>query len=452
MASTVPTGRSAARRRLTRAQVRTVAAATVGAVLEWFDLLVYAMFAVVLAKEFFPTSDPAVSLLLSLGTFALAWLVRPIGAVVIGAYGDRAGRKPALVLSAGLMMAGTLLTGLLPPYASIGLAAPLLMMLARLLQGFSAGGEFGSATALLAEQDPTRRGFFASLQWSASGLAVFLAASSAFAINSLLNPAEVASWGWRLPYLFGLLIGPAAWYIRSRGEETPEFIVTAMAQGMAANPVMEVASHDKLRVLLGAGVVAAGAAGSYTINYMPTFAATQLHMGASTALVGTMAAGIVNTLLPPVFGHLSDVWGRFRVMGIFGVIGLVLIYPLFLWVLASPTLATLIAIQALVALVFYCGYYATVPSFLAELFPTRRRTTGISIAYVLAQLVFGGVTPLVVSALIAATGNAAAPGLYLAGVTLLSLACLAACWRLKAGETPLPDGQLLAEAVAPEVR
>jgi MHS family proline/betaine transporter-like MFS transporter len=415
---------------LSRGQLRTVIAATVGAVLEWFDLLVYAMFAVVLAKQFFPTADPSVSLLLSLGTFALAWLVRPIGAVVIGAYADRAGRKPALVLSAGLMMAGTLLTGLLPPYSSIGLAAPILMMVARLLQGFSAGGEFGSATALLAEQDPARRGFYASLQWSASGLAVFLAATSAFAINSLLTPDQVASWGWRLPFLFGLLIGPAAWYIRSRGEETPEFLATAMA----ANPLAEVASQDKLRILLGAGVVAAGAAGSYTINYMPTFAATQLHMGPATALVGTMAAGAVNILLPPVFGHLSDVYGRFRVMGLFGAIGLCLIYPLFLWVLASPTLVTLIVIQALVALVFYCGYYATVPSFLAELFPTRRRTTAISIAYVLAQLVFGGVTPLVVSALIKATGNAAAPGLYLAAVTLLSLCCLAACWRLKAAD------------------
>jgi MHS family proline/betaine transporter-like MFS transporter len=418
------------RGRLSRAQIRTVIAATVGAVLEWFDLLVYAMFAVVLAKEFFPTADPSVSLLLSLGTFALAWLVRPIGAVVIGAYADRAGRKPALVLSAALMMAGTLLTGVLPPYSAIGLAAPLLMMLARLLQGFSAGGEFGSATALLAEQDPARRGFYASLQWSASGLAVFLAATSAFAINSLLTPDQVASWGWRLPFLFGLLIGPAAWYIRSRGAETPEFLATEMA----ANPVAEVASLDKLRVLLGAGVVAAGAAGSYTINYMPTFAATQLHMGPTTALVGTMAAGIVNVFLPPVFGHLSDVYGRYRVMGLFGVIGLCLIYPLFLWVIASPTLVTLVAIQALVALVFYCGYYATVPSFLAELFPTRRRTTGISIAYVLAQLVFGGVTPLVVSALISATGNAAAPGLYLAGVTLLSLCCLAWCWRLEAAD------------------
>jgi MHS family proline/betaine transporter-like MFS transporter len=427
MATTSPTGHSLMPGRITRGQTRTVIAATVGAVLEWFDLLVYAMFAVVLAKQFFPTSDPSVSLLLSLGTFALAWLVRPIGAVVIGAYGDRAGRKPALVLSAGLMMAGTLLTGLLPPYASIGLAAPLLMMVARMLQGFSAGGEFGSATALLAEQDPERRGFYASLQWSATGLAVFLAASFAYIINSVMTPDQVASWGWRLPYLFGLLIGPAAWYIRSRAEETPEFLATPMA----TKPVAEVARQDKLRVLLGAGVVAAGAAGSYTINYMPTFAATQLHMGPTTALIGTMVAGAVNTVLPPVFGHLSDLYGRFMIMGIFGALGLCIIYPLFLWVLASPTLFTLIVIQVIVATVFYCGYYATVPSFLAELFPTRRRTTGISIAYVLAQLIFGGVTPLVVSGLIKATGNAAAPGLYLAAVTLLSLCCLALCWRLK---------------------
>jgi MHS family proline/betaine transporter-like MFS transporter len=319
-------------------------------------------------------------------------------------------------------------------------------MMARLLQGFSAGGEFGSATALLAEQDPARRGFYASLQWSASGLAVFLAASSAYAINTLLTPDQVAAWGWRVPFLFGLLIGPAAWYIRSRGEETPEFLATTMA----TNPVAEVAAQDKLLVLLGAGVVAAGAAGSYTINYMPTFAATQLHMGPTTALIGTVVAGLVNTVFPPLFGHLSDRYGRFLVMGLFGTLGLLLIYPLFLWVLASPTLGTLILIQVIVALVFYCGYYATVPSFLAELFPTRRRTTGISIAYVLAQLVFGGVTPLVVAALINATGNRAAPGLYLAGVTLLSLVCLWACSRvMKAGSALSQDdpGSIASDAI-----
>jgi MHS family proline/betaine transporter-like MFS transporter len=430
MAITSASGRSILPGHLSKAQTRTVIAATVGAVLEWYDLLVYAMFAVVLGKQFFPGSSPAGSLLLSWGTFALAWLARPLGAVVIGAYGDRAGRKPALVLSAGLMLAGTLLTGILPPYASIGVAAPVLLMAARLLQGFSAGGEFGGATAMLAEQDPERRGFYASLQWSATGLAVFLAAGFAFVINSVLMPDQVEAWGWRLPYLFGLLIGPAAWYIRRRGEETPEFTHTAMA----AHPIVEVASRDKLRVLLGAGVVAAGAAGSYTINYMPSFAATQLHMGAATALIGTMVAGAVNTFLPPLFGHLSDVYGRYRIMGLFGAIGLCVIYPLFLWVLAVPTLFTLIAIQVVVAAVFYCGYYATVPSFLAELFPTRRRTTGISVAYVLAQLAFGGVTPVVVGMLINATHNPAAPGLYLAAVTMLSLACLAGCWWLRRGE------------------
>jgi MHS family proline/betaine transporter-like MFS transporter len=430
-------------RPITRAQLRTVASATIGAVLEWFDLLVYAMFAVVLGKQFFPAADPAISVLLSLGTFALAWLVRPIGAVVIGAYADRAGRKPALVLSAGLMMAGTLLTGILPPYATIGLAAPVLLMLARLLQGFSAGGEFGSATALLAEQDPARRGFYASLQWSASGLAVFLAATGAYAINALLTPEQVASWGWRIPFLCGLLIGPAAWYIRSRAEETPEFLTTAMA----ANPVAEVAARDKLRVLLGAGVVAAGAAGGFTINYMPTFAATQLHLGPSTALIGTMAAGVVNILFPPLFGHLSDRFGRFVVMGLFGAIGLVLIYPLFVWLLASPTLGTLVLIQVIVALVFYCGYYATVPALLAELFPTRRRTTGISIAYVLAQLAFGGVTPLVIAALIGATGNRAAPGLYLTAVTLLSLLCLWGCRRLRLAD-PILEAPALEAGIA----
>jgi MFS transporter, MHS family, proline/betaine transporter len=147
-----------------------------------------------------------------------------------------------------------------------------------------------------------------------------------------------------------------------------------------------------------------------------------------------MVAVSLNTVLPPVFGHLSDVYGRIRIMGLFGALGLCVIYPLFLWLLARPTLFTLIAIQVIVATVFYCGYYATVPSFLAELFPTRRRTTGVSIAYVLAQLAFGGVTPLVVGALINTTGNAAAPGLYLAAVTLLSLCCLAWCWRLEVSQ------------------
>jgi MHS family proline/betaine transporter-like MFS transporter len=407
-------------------RLHTAVAANIGALLEWFDLILYALFAVVLGKQFFPSSDPNVSLLLSLGAFAISWLVRPLGAIVIGAYSDRAGRKPGLTLSAGLMMLGTAMIAFMPSYASIGMAAPILVVVARLIQGFSAGGEFGSATALLAEQDPNRRGFYASLQWAASGFAVLLASLAAYAVNTLLTPDQVAAWGWRVPFIFGLLIGPVAVYIRSQLDEPEEFLEADHAD----SPMAELLATDKTRVLLGAGLVAAGACGSFLNTYMPTFAFTKLGLPASQALLGTVTAGVINTLLPPVFGGLSDRVGRTKVMATAGVVGLLMIYPLFRWLIASPSIGTLVTIQALIALVFYCGYYATVPAALADLFPVRRRTSGVSVAYVLAQTLFGGVTPLVVGWIVATTGDPTSPGIYLGVVMLLSLACLAASARL----------------------
>jgi len=415
--------------RMPASRARTAVAANLGAVLEWFDLVLYALFAVVLGRTFFPNNDPNVSLLLSFGAFAISWLVRPLGAVVIGAYSDRVGRKPGLTLSAALMMLGTAMIALMPGYDSIGLAAPVLVLVARMIQGFSAGGEFGSATALLAEQDPARRGFYASLQWAASGLSVLLASLAAFAVNALLTPDQVASWGWRVPFLFGLLIGPVALYIRSQLDEPEEFLRAERAE----QPMAELLATDKARVLLGAGIVAAGACGSFLNTYMPTFAFTKLGLPQSQALLGTIAAGVINTLLPPVFGALSDRAGRARVMAVTGVVGLLMIYPLFRWLIASPTTGTLVTIQALIALVFYCGYYATVPAALADLFPVRRRTSGVSIAYVLAQTLFGGVTPLVVGWIVATTGDPTSPGLYLGAVMLLSLCCLAAGARFLGG-------------------
>jgi MFS transporter, MHS family, proline/betaine transporter len=406
--------------------LRTAIAANIGAVFEWYDLLLYALFAVTLSKQFFPQGDPNSAVLLSLGTFAIAWLVRPIGAVVIGTYADRAGRKPALVLSVGLMMLGTLITAVLPGYATIGLAAPVLLVLARLIQGFSAGGEFGSATALMAEQDPRRRGFLASLQWAASGFAVFLASMFAYVINQTLDPAQVASWGWRIPFVFGLLIGPVGWYIRRAMDESPEFATTVHS----STPLREALTHDTWRILAGAGAVAAGAAGSFTNAYMPTFAITKLGLGASAAVVGTIVAGLINSTLPMWFGHLSDRFGRLPVMWTFGVLGLVMIYPMFVWLIASPSVGTLVACQALLAVVMYCGYYATVPALLSDLFPTRRRTTGISISYALGQLLFGGVTPLVVGWIVTRTGDPTSPGIYLSAVVVVSLLSLVACRRL----------------------
>jgi MHS family proline/betaine transporter-like MFS transporter len=410
--------------RTARSRLRTSIACNIGAAFEWYDLVLYGLFAVVLSKQFFPSGSASTSLTLSLGAFAIAYLVRPLGAMVIGAYADRNGRKSGLLLSAGLMMLGILVTAVLPNYQAIGIAAPILMVLARMLQGFSAGGEFGSATALLSEQDPARRGFYASLQWASSGFAVLLASLAAYAVNRNLTAEDVANWGWRLPFLFGLLIGPVALYIRHNMEESPEF--EAIPQHA---PLLELASHDKLRILAGAGVVAVGAAGSYLNIYMPTFAYTHLHLSNANALLGTITAGVINTILPPFFGALSDRLGRIRVMATAGVVGMLIAYPLFLWLLASPTVVTLICIQAILNTVFYCGYYATAPALLADLFPARNRTSGVSIAYVLAQLLFGGITPLIVTQLVASTGNPASPGLYLVGAAILSLACLWACRR-----------------------
>jgi MFS transporter, MHS family, proline/betaine transporter len=408
-----------------RARLRTAIACNIGAVFEWYDLVLYGLFAVILSKQFFPAGDPTTQIALSLGTFAIAFLVRPLGALTIGAYSDKHGRKSGLVLSAGLMMLGILLTAVLPNYATIGVAAPIILVIARMLQGFSAGGEFGSATALLAEQDPERRGFYASLQWAASGFAVLLASLAAYAVNKFLSAEDAASWGWRIPFLVGLLIGPVALYIRNRMDESPEFHEVAHH-----HPLLELAQHDKRRILAGAGIVAVGAAGSYLNVYMPTFAYSQLHLPNSSAVLGTVTAGVINTLLPTFFGGLSDRLGRIRVMATAGVIGALIAYPLFLWLLAVPTVTTLICIQAILNAVFYCGYYATAPALLAELFPTRNRTSGVSIAYVLAQLVFGGITPLTVTWLVHATGNQAAAGLYIVFAACLSLFCLWACRRL----------------------
>src|SRR6185437_3442389 len=199
-----------------------IVAATIGNILEWFDFLVYGYFASTLAQVFFPTSNPTVSLLITFAAFGLSYVARPLGAVVIGTYTDRAGRKAGLTLSIGLMMVGTTLMVITPGYATIGIAAPLIIMLARMLQGFSVGGEFGSAVAFLVEHGHERRGFSASWQWASTGIISVIVALFGIVLTTNLSHDQLVSWGWRIPYLFGLLVGPAGLYIRSKMVETPE--------------------------------------------------------------------------------------------------------------------------------------------------------------------------------------------------------------------------------------
>src|SRR6201987_4083691 len=207
----------------TRASLtKVIVAASLGNAMEWFDFLVYGYFAVTISKVFFPSANETASLLAALGTFGAAYVVRPIGAIVIGAYTDRYGRRAGLTLSILLMVIGTTMTAVTPGYATIGLAAPILILLARLTQGFSVGGEFGSAVTFLAEQTASRKGFVASWQWASTGIPGPLASGFGILLTSLLSPEQLVDWGWRVPFLFGILVCPVGLYIRRRLDEPPE--------------------------------------------------------------------------------------------------------------------------------------------------------------------------------------------------------------------------------------
>src|SRR5580692_7572644 len=229
---------------------KAVVAAVIGNVLEWFDFVIYGFLAVTIAEVFFPTGNPTVSLLVTFGAFGLAYLVRPLGAIFVGSYSDRHGRKAGLTLSIALMMIGTTLMALTPGYATIGLAAPVMITLARLLQGFSVGGEFGSSVAFLSEHGSKRRGFAASWQFSVAGLITALASLFGIALNTLLSHDQLLTWGWRLPYFFGMLVGPAGLYIRSRLAETQEFLEAEQPEGTR---IRELLSKHPLPVLLAIG-------------------------------------------------------------------------------------------------------------------------------------------------------------------------------------------------------
>src|ERR1700687_1894752 len=203
---------------------RLIVAATIGNVFEWFDFIVYGFFAVTIAEVFFPASNPTVSLLVTFGTFGLAYLVRPLGAVIVGTYTDRAGRKAGLTLSIGLMLIGTALMVVTPGYATIGIAAPIIITIARVIQGFSVGGEFGSAVTFLVEHAGERRGYVAGWQWASIGIVSVIVSLFGLTLTTLLSHEQLVDWGWRIPYVFGLLVGPVGLYIRSRIAETPDFL------------------------------------------------------------------------------------------------------------------------------------------------------------------------------------------------------------------------------------
>src|SRR6202521_2220948 len=278
---------------------RLIFAATIGNIFEWFDFVVYGFFAVTLAEVFFPTGTPTASLLVTFGAFGLAYVVRPLGAIVVGGYTDRAGRKAGLLLSMALMMIGTTLMAVTPGYATIGLAAPVIITLARLLQGFSVGGEFGSAVTFLAEHGGGRRGFSASWQFATGGIIPALASLFGVALTSLLTHDQLVDWGWRIPYFFGMLIGPAGLYVRAKVVDTPEFIA---AEKPATIPVSDLLRRHPVAVLLAIGISIISNSSFYLLLYIPTFGVKQLHLPEYTGFVATLIGGVILAIGSPLFG------------------------------------------------------------------------------------------------------------------------------------------------------
>jgi MHS family proline/betaine transporter-like MFS transporter len=402
-----------------RSSLRIVTAASIGNALEWFDLLIYGYFAVTISRLFFPSDDQTVSLLLALGTFGASYLVRPFGAIVLGAYADRAGRKASLMVSIVLMMIGTTLMVVVPTYASIGVLAPLFVLFARLLQGFSVGGEFGSSTSFLVEHGPDRKGFFASFQWAGQGFAAVLASLFGVGLTTALTADQLNAWGWRLPYIFGLLIGPIGLYIRRRVDETPEFL----AAEATSTPVRDVLRDQWGRVLLAIGLAVVSNSSNYLILYMPTYAVKQLSLPQSSGFAATLLGGIILTVGSPLIGHSSDSLGRTRIMQVAAGLFVISAYPAFVLLTGYASLLVLIGIVCWLSLLKTI-YSGVMPSLMAEIFPTRTRVTGMALSYNISVPIFGGFAPFISTWLIELTGNSLAPSFYLMLTALVSLGAL----------------------------
>ena len=389
-----------------------ITAAVIGNALEWYDFIVFGFFAVVIARLFFPSDSPYASMLLTTATFGVGFVMRPVGGVLLGIYSDRKGRKAALLLIIGLMTLAIAMIAFAPTYAAVGIIAPLIIVLARLLQGFATGGEFASATVFLIESAPShRRGFYGSWQMVGQGLAVLTGALLGALVTHTLSPGALDSWGWRIPFLFGLIIGPIGLYIRRHLEETDAFLEARAAPVKKLGLRTTFASRLK-ELAVCVGIVTNGTIAFYVILlYMPTFARTQLHLPLEDAFLAQSVSLVFMIALIPLFGALSDHIGRRPIMISSLVLFLGLVYPLFYWVHENPTFGNLMLMQIVLCSVLG-AFFGPMSTALSEQFPTRTRSTGLAIAYNIAVMVFGGFAQFFVTWLIDATGSPIAPAFY----------------------------------------
>ncbi|AXV83442.1 MFS transporter [Ralstonia solanacearum] len=393
---------------------KVVVAAVIGNLLEFFDFTVYSYFALTIGKLFFPADDPVTSSLLAFAVFAVGFVMRPLGGIVIGRYADRAGRRAALTLTIVLMALGAAIIGCAPTYAQIGLAAPALIVFARLMQGFAQGGEFGAATATLLETGADRnRGFRASWQLASQGAAALLGSGTAAALAYLLDDAQLHTWGWRVPFLMGTLIAPVGIYLRRHIVEEPQ------VAGTGARSWRAVDVRNWFLVIFS--IMGMTVASYLLMYYLPTYCIQYLKLPAKLSMLVGVGASAVSLIMCPLYGAWSDRMGRRKPLTVAGRVALLLlIYPAFWWMTHFPTLPAVLAMMLVLMLCYTMGSapaYALMP----ESFPKAIRASFMSSAYAIAVSLFGGTAQLVAGWLIRVTGSVMAPAWYMMACVVISL-------------------------------
>ena len=418
---------------------------TSGNFLEMFDFFLFGFYATYISQTFFPAEDDYASLMFTFMTFAAGFLMRPLGAIVLGAYLDRAGRRKGLIVTLAIMATGTVLIAFVPGYATLGALAPLLVLSGRLLQGFSAGVELGGVSVYLAEMaTPGNKGFYVSWQSGSQQVAVMVAAILGYILNNVLTPAQMGDWGWRIPFLIGCAIVPFLFYIRTSLEETQEFL--QKTHRPTISEIFRTLGANLGIVLIGMMMVVMTTVSFYTITvYTPTFGKTVLKLSETDSLVVTFCTALSNLFWLPVMGAVSDRFGRRGVLAIFSGLTLLTAYPILAWLVANISFGNML-ITLLWLSFLYGSYNGAMVVALTEIVPRDVRTTGFSLAYSLATALFGGFTPLVSTWLIEQTGNRAAPGIWMAFGGLCGLVATVAIYWFGMRSR---DGEAIAPGVAP---
>ena len=419
-APSAPAAHAGAQPARAQSKLATVIRVTSGNFIEMYDFFLFGFYASHIAAAFFPATSEYAALMMTFATFGAGFFMRPLGAIFLGSYVDRIGRRKGLVLTLGIMASGTALIAFVPGYATIGMLAPLLVLVGRLLQGFSAGVELGGVSVYLSEMaTPGNKGFYVSWQSASQQLAVICSAALGYGLNHAMPKDVIADWGWRIPFFIGCSIIPIVFYIRKSLQETEAYL--AQKTRPSFGQMMRTIGANWLLVTVGTMLIVMTTVAFYLITvYTPTFGKSVLKLSTEESLLVTLCVGLSNFIWLPVMGALSDRIGRWPVMAVAAALTAITAYPALSWLIANPSFGNMVMIELWLSFLYGSYNGATIVA-LTEIIPVQIRTTGFSLAYSLATALFGGMTPLLSTWLIETTGDKAAPGYWMAGAGAISL-------------------------------